>query len=195
MGQSASGTVNSPNVLPSAAQSGAQRILSNLTYVTVQAGPVRGPQPRLARGSGKTGDPSLPGNASQLPGYLSDNEYFPVLNTYDPENLPTFLLRIPKTINVGENGRELVGTYQPHDFAPGTRNFNQMRQASNWQVMEYPPDNRNLLVWQQAMKYRTQSFTNSARPLTANDYFVGYQVNPNISAQIGQSGLGYMGSL
>src|SRR5260221_9157151 len=52
------------------------------TYVQTMAGPVRGPQPRLAKGSGRTGDPSLPGNAASLPGYLSDNQYEPSTFAY-----------------------------------------------------------------------------------------------------------------
>jgi hypothetical protein len=95
---------------------------------------------------------------------------------------------------VGVNGRDLVGTYQPHDFTPGQRDFNQWRQAANWQVQEYPPDNRQLLAWQQIQRYRVQSFTQQARPLSQNDYFLGYQVNPAIQAQIGQSTLGNLGS-
>ena len=164
------------------------------TYTQVQPGPVRGPQPRLARGSGKTGTSALPGNAPNLPGYLSENTYQPVGFTYDPVNQPDWLKRIPKTIMTGENGRALVGTYQPHDFVVGVRNLNHMRQAANWQVQEYLPEPRDLIARQQVMKYRNQSYTSSARPLSANDYFLGYQINPDISARIGQSTLGQLGS-
>jgi hypothetical protein len=128
-----------------------------------------------------------------LPGYLSDNQYFPVLNTYDATNKPAFMQRIPKFIPDGENGRELVGTYQPHDFTPGERRFDHMRQAASWQVQEYPPNFRNLLQWQQVRKYRVLSLTSQARPLQSSDYFLGYQINPQISAQIGQSTLGSLG--
>src|SRR5947209_3644559 len=164
------------------------------TYVNTMVGPVRGPQPRLAQGTGHTGDTSLPGNAPQLPGYLSDNEYFPSTFSYDPIDSPTFLGHVPKTIGMGNNGRELIGTYQPHDFTPGTRFNHHMRQAANWQVMEYPPDFRNLLAWQQVRKYRTESFTLSPRPLDSSNYFLGYQMNPQIAAAIGQGTMGYMGS-
>jgi hypothetical protein len=165
------------------------------TYTNVQPGPVRGPQPRLAQGSGKTGNSSLPGNASQLPGYLSDNAYFPTLFAHDPINQPVFSSSIPRSIQTGNDGRDLVGTYKPHDFTPGQRFMNQWRQAGNWQVQEYPPDNRQLLAWQQVQRYRVQSYTQQARPLAQNDYFLGYQINPAISAQIGQSTLGNLGSL
>lgn len=164
------------------------------TYVGVSEAPRRGPQPRLAKGTGATGDASLPGNAPQLPGYLSDNEYFPALFAYQPYNRQGFQLPIPRTIGTGEDGRELVGTYQPHDFTPGQRFFHQARQAANWQVMVYPPNLRNLLAWQQVQKYRINSLTMSARPLDSSQYFLGYQLNPQIGAQIGQNSLGYMGS-
>jgi hypothetical protein len=165
------------------------------SYVGIMAGPVRGPQPKLAQGSGRTGDPSLPGNAVQLPGYLSDNAYFPTLFPYDPVNQPAFQRRLPRTINTGDNGRSLVGTYEPHDVTIGQRFLPQIRQAPNWQVMEYPPNFRNLLAWQQVQRYRVNSFTLSARPLSPNDYFLGYQVNPDVAQNIGQSTLGYMGSM
>jgi hypothetical protein len=164
------------------------------TYISIQQGPVRGPQPRLARGSGRTGDPSLPGNAAMLPGYLSDNEYLPTLFTYDPVDKPGRLLRPPKTINVGTDGRDEVGTYKPHDFTPGQRFLHHMRQAANWQVMEFPPNYRQLLQWQQVRKYQINSFTLQARPLAASDYFLGYQINPQVAAAIGQSTFGNLGS-
>jgi hypothetical protein len=69
-----------------------------------------------------------------------------------------------------------------------------MRQAANWQVMEYPPDFRNLLAWQQARKYRIESYTLSPRPLDSANYFLGYQINPQVASQIGQTTMGYMGS-
>lgn len=164
------------------------------TYVQTMAGPVRGPQPRLAQGSGHTGDTSLPGNAPQLPGYLADTEYFPSTFAYDPVYQPGFTAHIPRTIGMGTDGREIVGTYQAHDFTPGQRFNHHNRQAANWQVMEYPPDFRNLLSWQQVQKYRVQSFTLSPRPLDSSNYFLGYQINPQIAAAIGQGTLGYMGS-
>lgn len=166
------------------------------TYTRVQAGPVRGPQPKLARGSGRTGDTALPGNASGLPGYLSDNEYFPTTYTYDPTNNPSFYGKYPRSINVGDDGLHALNpTYRAHDFTPADRFTNHMRRAANWQVMEYPPTYRNLLAWQQVQRYRVGSFTLSARPLEQNDYFLGYQVDPRIQQALGQSTLGYMGSM
>ena len=164
------------------------------SYVTVQTGPVRGPQPRLAQGSGKTGANSLPGNAPQLPGYLADNEYFPVVFEYDTTRQEDFLKNITRTIKTGDDGRQLVGTYVPHDFTPGQRQFSHMRQSDYYQVQEYPPNVRNLLAWQQVARYRVNSLTLAARPLDQSSYFLGYQVDPQVQAQLGQVGLGYMGS-
>jgi hypothetical protein len=164
------------------------------SYVKVDPSPVRGPQPRLARGTGRTGNPALPGNAAALPGYLSDQEYFPTLDTYSPTYDPVFMKELPRTISVGSNGRGLVGTYQPHDFTPANRWLQTTRKAAMWEVMEYPPDNRNLLQWQQVQKYRVSSLTLQARPLASSNYFLGYQVQPTVQAQMGQSTLGSMGS-
>ena len=163
-------------------------------YVDVVRGPVRGPQPRLAQGTGRTGAPSSKGTGPQLPGYVSNNDYDPSPYSYRPPNRESFLNTIPRTINVGDNGRELVGTYEPHDRAIGQRFFHQMRSAANWQVLAYPPDFRNTIQWQQVQGYRVRSMTQSARPLAANSYFLGYQVQSTIQGQIGQNALGYMGS-
>lgn len=164
------------------------------TYVNVIAGPVRGPQPRLAQGSGQTGAHAAPGKQAALPSYMSDNEYVPSLDSYAPEDRQDFLYNVPRTINTGSNGRELVGTYEPHDFAPAQRFNHQMRSTANWQRMEYPPDFRQLLAWQQAMKYRTAVFTQAARPLDSSNYFLGYQIDPSVASQIGSSNLGSLGS-
>jgi hypothetical protein len=165
------------------------------TYVDVIRGPVAGPQPRLARGTGRTGNPAAAGTAAQLPGYVSDNAYQPSPFTYQPPNNESFEKVIPRTISVGDNGRELVGTYQPHDFAPGQRFFHQLRSAHTWQVQAFGPDFRNTIAWQQVQKYRVKSSTISAQPLSSSNYFLGYQVQPEVQAMIGQSSLGYMGSV
>jgi hypothetical protein len=165
------------------------------SYVNVVRGPVMGPQPRLAAGTGKTASgTSLPGNAPMLPGYLTDNEYFPVLYEYDIDFQPSFELAIPKTINTGIDGFTLVGTYRAHDFTPGQRQLQHMRQGASWQEMAYPPNVRNLLAWQQVQRYRVNSLTMQARPLATSNYFLGYQVTPQVQASIGQTTLGVMGS-
>lgn len=166
------------------------------TYVQVQRSPVRGPQPRLARGSGHTAaDPALPGNASQLPGYLTDNEYFPDGLDYLPTRNDTYLQRIPRTINVGYDGLAALNpTYRAHDNTQADRFNHQMRRAPGWQVMSYPPSVRNLLAWKQVEKYQVFSRTLSARPLPRNNYFLGYQIDSDIASDIGGGGLGHMGS-
>lgn len=164
------------------------------TYVGFNDSPRRGPQPRLAKGTGGTGGNSLPGNAPMLPGYLTDNAYFPVTFNYQPGNDQDVKIPIPRTINQGTNGRDIVGTYQPHDFVGADRFFHQGRSSTNWQTMAFPPNIRNLLQWQQVQRYRINSVTHAARPLDSSQYFLGYQTNPQVSSQIGQNTLGYMGS-
>lgn len=165
------------------------------SYVNVVRGPVSGPQPRLAQGTGRTGKPAATGTAAQLPAYVSDNAYKPSPFSYQPKDRGSFVDFIARTIGSGENGRELVGTYNPHDVTIGQRFNHQMRQAANWQRQEYPPSFRNTIAWQQVPKYRVNSSTVSARPLAANSYFLGYQVQPEVQQQIGQNALGYMGSV
>lgn len=160
------------------------------TYVQTLQSPVSGPSPRLAQGTGRTGDPALPGNSVQLPGYLSDNAYFPTMDEYAPEHREDNHITIPKAIPAGSNGRETVGTYEPHDFTPANRFFTQYRSASNWQVMSFPPSPRQLLSYQQVQKYNLASYVQQARPLPANNYFLGYQIDPSIAAQIGQTSNG-----
>lgn len=167
----------------------------NWTYVSVVRGPVRGPQPRLAQGTGRTNNKSAaPGTEPQLPSYMHDYDYRPVPFSYQPPNRQSFPQQIPRTIDVGTNGRDLVGTYQPHDFTPAVRNFSHMRSAANWQLQAFLPDFRNTLEWQQVQVYRPRSNTRSAMPLSSSQYFLGYAVTPEIGSQIGQNILGYMGS-
>lgn len=165
----------------------------NWSYVSVVRGPVTGPQPRLAQGSGRTGAPTG-GTGGNLPSYVSDNDYQPSPFAYAPTGSDTFMLRVPRSIATGSNGRELVGSYNPHDSTPGQRWNHQMRSAHPWQQQEYPPSFRNLVEWQQVMKYRVGSVTRSARPLPKANYFLGYQLNPEMSAKFGQNALGYMGN-
>lgn len=162
----------------------------NWTYVNLLKAPVSGPDPRLAVGTGNSGGTALPGNAAQLPGYLADNAYFPDVFDYSPLAQESNTLPIPKSIHTGNNGRELVGSYEPHDFTPATRFFMQNRSAYNWQVMSYPPSPRQLLRYQLARVYNLQNTVAAARPLPSNNYFLGYQIDPSIQAKIGNSGNG-----
>ena len=163
-------------------------------YVNLVRGPVRGPQPKLAKGSGQTGIPGTPGTQSALPAYVSQPDYQPNEFDYQQKLRDSFVNRIPRSIFTGENGRELVGTYEPHDFAIAIRFMSHMRRSEAWQDMSFPPDFRQLLEWQQVQKYRVMSITQSARVLDSSNYFFGYQVTPQVAAQIGGSTLGNMGS-
>jgi hypothetical protein len=164
-------------------------------YVDIMRGSARGPQPKMSKGTGRTGKPSPPGAAVYLPGHVSDNSYRMNPFTYAPQNNPNFLQRVPRSIGTGENGRGIVGTYQPHDFTPANRFNHQMRSAYNWQIMYYPSDYRDIIQWQQVQKYRVKSNTISAGPLGPSNYFLGYTIQPEIGAQIGQNVFGYMGSV
>lgn len=165
------------------------------TYVNVERSQQMGPTPHLAQGSGHTSrDQPLPGNAPQLPGYLTDNEYFPTENAYQPDHQPSFRSPIPRSIRVGIDGETIVGTYRAHDFTPADRFFNQARQAATWQVQEFPPNYRNLLAWQQVRRYQIESMTEAPRVLDSSNYFLGYQVNRALIGDIGQNTLGSMGS-
>src|SRR5262249_2812779 len=147
--------------------------------------------PRLAQGTGRTGKPASPGTGAQLPGYVSDNAYQPSPYAYQPAYNDNFEENIPRTINVGQDGRSIVGTYQPHDFTPGQRFLHQMRSAKYWQNQSFGPGFRNTIAWQQVQKYKVRSSTISAQPLSNASYFLGYQVQPEVQSQIGQSSLGY----
>lgn len=167
-----------------------------VTYVEVIRTPARGPQPRLAQGSGRTAsDPTLPGNAPSLPGYLTDNQYFPNVFDYMPKLRENYLMPIPRGINVGVDGLAALNpTYRAHEVTRADRFFHHMRQSFAWQDMAYPPNVRNLLQFKQVEKYQVFSNTLAARPLARNNYFLGYQIDQDIASQIGGGNLGSMGS-
>lgn len=159
-------------------------------------------QPPRQLGTGMTGGASRPGESPVLPGYMSKNAYQPGSQMeYSPNMRDDWLLRVPATLHgpgMAVDGVSIIGTYRAHDFVagPGMQRFNhQMRQAPNWQVMMFPPDFRALLQRQQVMRYQVASYTRSATPLRQTDYFLGYYTQPAVAAQLGQTGLGYMGSL
>jgi hypothetical protein len=56
--------------------------------------------------------------------------------------------------------------------------------------MAYPPNNRNLLAYKQVQKYVVTSNILSARPLTRNNYFLGYSIDETVAGEIGGSSLG-----
>lgn len=167
------------------------------TRTDVVRAPIRGPQPRLAKGTGRTGQPSFPGTQATLGGYVSDNAYYPTTFTYDPIENPIRTKRIAATIplpGTDDGLHALNPTYRAHDFSTGNRFNHQMRSAYNWQVMEFPPDFRNLLAFQLVRKYLLDTVTIQARPLAQSNYFLGYNVQLQDADKLGLMG-GGMGSM
>lgn len=167
------------------------------TRTDVVRSPVRGPQPRLAQGTGRTGAAAFPGTQAGLPAYVSDYEYFPTVFTYDPVENPNRQKRIAATLatpGTDDGLHALNPTYRAHDFSMGGRFNHQMRSAYNWQVQEFPVNFRNLLGFQYVRKYLLDSITLQARPLSQSNYFLGYQVQPRDAQKLGLMG-GGMGTL
>ena len=163
---------------------------SKWTYQSVVSAPRMGPPARLAYGSGQTGASDDRRTGIQ-PSYVSDYEYHPAPFDYEPGNSPQWLQRIPMAGPFPAfNGRDIVGTYQPHDFAVAQYMYTHSRRADNWQVMSFPPDWRNLIGAQQVSKYQPANLVASARPLQQNDYFLGYQMSMLDGVQFGASGMG-----
>ena len=161
-------------------------------YVNVQAQPRIGPQPRLVRGTGKTA--RGPSESPLLGGFASHEDYHPQGMEYDPAWVENRMQDIPKTINTGDDGIELLGTYRAHDFIPAQRIFSHKRMAPMWEEMVYPADWRNLLRYKQVQKYLVSTRTESAYIIPQASYFLGYVTNPQVGSQLNQTGLGYMGS-
>ena len=155
---------------------------------------VVGPVAKLGYGSGRTGGKASIGHDAMLPGYASVYDYYPSFFGNYPRYRRNFHLLPPKSIPVGSDGIELVGTYRAHDSTVGQRFFSHMRRAPYWQIQEYPPNFRNLLEALKVERFRTESRTVMSRPLLAQNYFMGYVSNP---ATIERLGLGSnaMGSL
>lgn len=166
-----------------------------ITYTPRVSNSQAGPLPKMSVGSGQTGQASNRSTAGFVPaGHISvvedyqpvglDNEPYQV-DTFTRPNVP------PKTINAGTNGRELVGTYEPHDFTPAQRFFQQWRAAQLWMSPVFGPSWRNLLVWQQVAKYNLYNAMAQSRPLSQTDYFAGYVTPDNVGVQ--GSGMGVSG--
>lgn len=154
-----------------------------------------GPLPKMSVGSGQTGQATNRSTAGFVaPGHLAviedyepvglDNEPFQV-DTFTRPNVP------PKTIGVGTNGRELVGTYDPHDSTPAQRFIQQWRAASMWMSPVFGPSWRNLLIWQQVAKYNLYNAVAQSQPLSQADYFAGYVTPDTVGVQ--GSGMGVSG--
>ncbi len=185
-GYTAPGSSNA-NTLDSA--NAGQRYIDLWSTLQVLRGPSRGPTPQLAKGK-PSGVEALPGNAATLPGYLTENDYRPNVFDYQPDYRNNKLLHIPRGLSVGDNGRSVVGTYEPHDFTPGQRAFTQNRAAANWEIMSFPPNYRNLLAFQYARTYALQNVIVQARPMAKSNYFLGYTVDPAVAQQLSGTSLG-----
>lgn len=155
-----------------------------------------GPVPKLAPGTGLT-NASNPDNRSlgfQPSGYGS-KQHMPMQQfDYTPPTDPTFDVgdnpmakfpSLPRTIDVGVDGVTLVGTYRAHDNTPADRFFKQGRSSANWQDMSFGPGFRYLLPYQQVARYNLYNSIALARPLSPNNYFLGYQVQPQVGAVLG----------
>lgn len=158
---------------------------------------VPGPVSKLGYGTGRTGCKALPGTAAMIPGYAQVYEYFPNFFGYYPRYRRNFTLLPPRKGVAANDGLELVGTYRPHDFTPAQLFFSHMRRAPYWQIQEYPPNFRNLLEALKVERFRTESRTVMARPLTTQNYFMGYMTNPSTAARLGtsSSAFGSLGSV
>jgi hypothetical protein len=166
-----------------------QRYIDIWSTLQVLRSPTRGPTPELAQGKPR-GVQALPGNAATLPGYLTQNTYQPNVFEYQPVYQRNKRVTIPRTISVGNNGRDMVGTYDPHDFTPAVRAFTQNRSAPSYQMYSFPPDFRNLLSFQYARTYALQNIIVQARPLPQSNYFLGYTVDPKVAQQLSGGSLG-----
>lgn len=159
--------------------------------------PQQGPLPKMSLGSGQTGQAADRSTAGFVaPGHLAVVEdYEPVGLDNEPQSVDTFTRPNvpPKTIGVGTNGRELVGTYDPHDFTPAQRFIQQWRSAKLWQSPIFGPSWRNLLVWQQVAKYNLYNQLAQSRPVSQSDYFAGYTTSDSVAATLQGSGMGASG--
>jgi hypothetical protein len=168
---------------------------SSTNYAPRVSTPQQGPLPKLSLGSGQTGQAADRSQAGFVPpGHLAVVEdYEPVGLDNEPLGIDTFTRpnMPPKSINAGTNGRELVGTYDPHDFTPAQRFIQQWRSAKLWMSPVFGPSWRNLLVWQQVAKYNLYNATAQSRPVSAQDYFAGYVTSQNVPIQ--GSGMGISG--
>lgn len=166
-------------------------------YTSAQPAWRTGPAPKLSPGTGSTSSSAIRDNRAlgfQPAGYATQQhmpmqqfDYTPATDpTYDVGDTPTKKFKtLPRTIDVGIDGFSIVGTYRAHDFTPADRFFKQGRSASNWQDMSFGPNYRLLLPYQQVARYNLYNSIQMARPLSPNNYFLGYQTQPGIASQLG----------
>lgn len=152
-----------------------------------------GPTLKGAPGTGQTGI-SADRSRGFVPSAYASQQHMPMQQfDYSPPNDSVYDIGlqvesrkvIPRSIGVGTDGSELVGTYRAHDFTPADRFFKQGRSAWNWQDQSFGPEYRWILPQQQPARYNLYNQIALARPLSPNQYFLGYQMQPAIAQQIG----------
>lgn len=168
---------------------------SNWVYLNMLPPVQGGPTPHLAQGTGRTGRPDSRNTGFVPGGYLARSDYSPSPMDYTPRTRVRFLQRIPKTISQGIDGLAAMNpTYRAHDFTMASYMPEMSRSAANWQVMSFAANSRNLLARQQVAKYNIYNQIATARPLSGSNFFLGYQVNPQVASPYGGSGQIPMGS-
>lgn len=152
-----------------------------------------GPTLKGAPGTGQTGV-SADRSRGFVPAAFASVQHMPMQqfdysppndSVYDVGTVPKPYAVQPRTIRFGTNGRDLVGTYEPHDFTPADRFFKQGRSAFSWQDYSFGPEYRWLQPQQQVARYNLYNQVGLSRPLSPNNYFLGYQMQPAIAQQIG----------
>lgn len=153
-----------------------------------------GPVPKLApgnQGSG-LGRPVMTGYqmASEYPGFT------PMENAPDTE--PNNRIEIPRMAPVPwMTGRALGPSYNPHDFAPATRQFNQNRSSVPWAQASFPPQSRPLTPSQQAVLIRRPAMV-ARRQIPAGQpnpglYTFGYPTQVAVAARLGGGPIAVLG--
>lgn len=167
------------------------------TYVTAAPSARLGPNLKGSPGTGATGPQDARSRGFAPAAYTPQQivggvpyDYAPVTASSYDLGEPASQAAIPRNIGVATDGRELVGTYTPHDFTPADRFFKQGRSVANWQNMTFGPDYRYLLAHQQVAKYNLRSSIVPSRQLSPQNYFLGYQTSPATAALIGSQGQG-----
>lgn len=157
-------------------------------YHSALPAPRMGPAPHLARGSTHTGRRATPGTSAQFPAYMhKQEEYHPQGLEYMPATNPNDMWHPPRSIAIGVNGRDLVSTYEPHDWVMAVYTQTQWGSSGMWEQLSYPGNFRKLIQAQAPQRYNLATHVGMARPMSPNDYFLGYVTSPRVAGQIGAS--------
>lgn len=152
-----------------------------------------GPVPKLApgkQGSG-LGQPVMAGFVSGA---------YPGFNAMEnaPDTQPNNRIEIPRvTPWAWMAGKAIAPTYNPHDFAPATRQFNQNRSSVPWAQASFPPQQRPLTPSQQAPMLRRPTLF-ARRQIPAGQpnpglYTFGYPTSVGIAARLGGGPIAVLG--